>query len=70
MRDIERFSSRELRDARARELRSQGFTVRKSSTRNVCIDPRYLRDIGGPDLGLANTTQFFAAVYTVETTRW
>lgn len=66
----ERYSNKLARDARFADLKAQGRKVRRSSTRNQLLDPRYVADIGGPDLGLANTTRFFAVLYTVEEDRW
>jgi predicted GIY-YIG superfamily endonuclease len=43
----ERYTSRQLRDARARELAAQGLTVTRRTSKNQSLDPRYVEDIGG-----------------------
>ena len=71
MRISETYQSKENRDARARELRGQGYKVRKSSARNVQMHPMYIQDFQGPeklDTGFGNGVYktYFAAIYMVE----
>ena len=42
----ETYQNRNLRDARAKELKALGFAVRKSSIRNQLLHPMYVTDAG------------------------
>lgn len=70
MRD-ELYSSKELRDARARELTAQGLHVKRYSTGPSQIHPMYVVDNrdtpAGRDTGFGNTAYktYFANLYGV-----
>ena len=60
------------RNAKARELQSRGFKVRKSSTRNQLLHPQYVEDyprkLSTEDCGFGNTIYktHFSVLYEVE----
>ena len=67
----EDYMHKENRDARARELKAQGYTVKKRSMRNQLMHPQYIRDYPGPekyDTGFGNTVYqtHFSCVYIVD----
>ena len=52
----ELYQDMKRRNARAKELRSQGHTVRRSSHRNQLLHPQYVVDWeGAVETGLGNT---------------
>lgn len=70
MRIKQNFKSRENRDARARELRAQGYRVSVRSSRNVVLSPGYVAD---EDLSTASKnmfggydTDYYPTIYTLE----
>lgn len=67
----ELYENRKNRDARARDLKKQGYAVTRSSTRNQLLHPEYVEDFEGPekdDTGLGNEVYktHFAVLYRVE----
>jgi hypothetical protein len=72
MQNSERYSKKELRDIRAKELKEQGYTVTRSSIRNQQLHPMYVTDLRAglsqADCGFGNTIYktFFAVLYNVE----
>ena len=57
---------------RARELRAQGYNVKRSSLRNQLLHPQYVDDFTGPeraDTGFGNTVYktLFGVLYIIET---
>ena len=64
----ELFQSKAKRDERARELKSMGMTVKKSSVRNQLLHPQYVEDWQGElETGFGNTqyATFFGVLYEV-----
>lgn len=64
------FKSKVNRDAKAAELRAQGYTVTKSSSRSVVLSPNYVAD---EDLTTASKnmfggydTDFYPTIYRLE----
>ena len=67
------FQSKANRDQRVRELRYQGFRVRRSSIRNQQLHPEYVADWqGSVERGPGNTQYrtFFSTLYILETDIW
>jgi hypothetical protein len=66
------FQKKENRDRRAKELKSQGYTVFRSSIRNQLLHPQYIEDwgeeISEADRGIGNTIYktHFAALYHLD----
>jgi hypothetical protein len=66
---IYRFQSKANRDQKAAELKAQGHSVRKGSSRNQVLSPDYVQDYDGPRApnGFGGSApEFFAAIYKVE----
>jgi len=67
------FSTQEARNKRAKQLKAQGYRVKRYSHRNQCLHPMYLEDLkntpSGRDTGFGNTVYktFFSAIYGVKT---
>jgi hypothetical protein len=62
------YQNKANRDAKAKELKSQGYVVKKSSIRNQLLHPQYVDDYEGHvDTGLGNTMYktHFAVLYDV-----
>jgi len=63
----ERFSSKDNRDARYKELQEMGEKVRKTSISKQLLDPRYVEDSGHTeDLGLGNEKFHYKKLYGIE----
>lgn len=68
----EAYMRKENRDRRAKELRGQGYAVRRYSYRNQLLHPQYVRDWPYPltaqDRGIGNTLYktHFKALYCLE----
>jgi len=65
----EDYCKKENRDRRARELRAQGYRVRRYSLRNQLIHPEYIRDYEGYyETGFGNSYYRtpFSVVYCLE----
>jgi len=58
------FAKKANRDALAREKKSQGFKVRKTSIKNQLCDPRYMRDYE-ESMGTDYQTHF-STIYILE----
>lgn len=68
MRHRERYADRAKRDARARELKAQGFQVHRYCSHNQQLHPMYLKDCRErPEESFGNIAYktTFAVVYTV-----
>ena len=69
------FIERAKRDAKAKELKEQGFIVRRFSTRNQLLHPKYVEDyprkLTADECGFGNTLYktYFAVLYGVESSR-
>ena len=73
--DYLHYAIRENRDAKARDLKAAGYTVKKRSSRNQVLSPSYVEDwaetgrTASPNgFGGCDST-FFSALYTVEWSR-
>lgn len=72
MNSHERYISRQARDARAHELRTQGFAVRRRTTGPCNLHPEYVKDYPSleaqQDNKFGNTLYktFFPNLYVVE----
>lgn len=72
----ETFMNKTNRDERARELKEEGYTVKKSSVRNQLLHPMYIKDyeketkikLSQADKGFGNTIYktHFSAIYIVK----
>jgi hypothetical protein len=63
------YQTRANRDAKARELRKQGYTVKVRSVRGQVLSPSYVADYDGiPTTNMFGgaDTEFFANLYMVE----
>ena len=74
MKNWELFAELKNRNARAKELKAQGFSVKLSSSRNQLLHPMYLEDrkagLSKADCGCGNTIYktHFSVIYKVEWT--
>ncbi len=68
----EKYISKELRDARYKELKAQGKSVYKSVAKGQCLHPAYVADFADKaiqaDNGFGNThyQTYFSKLYIVE----
>lgn len=72
MKDRLLFCNRKNRDNYARELKAQGYKVRRTSTRNQLIHPEYIHDYNGYyETGFGNGyyKTHFGVLYIVEMER-
>lgn len=68
----EHYQSKENRDQRYKELKSQGCNVFRTMSKGSCLHPQYVQDYEGAakyDTGFGNTVYktYFPKLYTVET---
>jgi hypothetical protein len=62
-----RFTNMHNRNWVAKIARDNGLYVRKTSTKNQVLDPRYtVEGSKNPDLGLGNNVQWFPTLYMIE----
>jgi hypothetical protein len=69
MRIHERFQTKANRDARAKELKAQGYTAIRRSSGPCELHPEYIKDwVKFVDKGFGNTQYktYFANTYTVD----
>lgn len=72
MRNWEHYADKANRDNRAKELKAQGFFVKRSSSRNQQIHPQYVEDrkagLSVEDCGFGNIIYktMFSVLYDVE----
>jgi len=63
------YQKKENRDARAKELKAQGLTVKRGSTGRCQLHPEYIKDYKGAfTTGFGNTDYLtmFGNLYTIE----
>jgi len=72
----ELYLNKATRDSRAKELQAQGVRVRRFSTRNQLLHPKYVEDyprkLTQEECGFGNTIYktYFAVLYGVEEPRY
>jgi len=70
--EIEHYLSLQARDRRARQLRSEGYKLRRRSSRNQLLHPMYIEDwhspVSGKHCGFGNTLYrtHHAVLYVIE----
>ena len=64
----ELYSEKTNRDVRARQLKEEGYTIRKYSHRNQLLHPMYIRDVSSGNTGFGNTEYktFWKVLYGIE----
>jgi len=66
---LEHYVNRATRDARASELKRQGYSVTKRASRNQVISPDYVEDYTGyrsPNGFGGSSGRYFSHLYTIE----